>query len=258
MNILVLVKQVPNTTEMMIDKENGTLIRAGVESIANPDDLTGVELALELKEKTNGHVRVITMGPTQAEDMLRGLYGMGVDDAVLLTDKRFAGSDTWATSNILSAAIKRYPYDLIIAGRQAIDGDTAQVGPQVAEALGLPQVTYVHDVTHYETSSLTVIKSLEEEKLTLRLPLPGLITVLSEAREPRYLNVKDVMTAHQKPLETLTFDDLDLSLDAVGLKASPTRVKRTYTKEIVQKSPVQTLSPEDAATLILKHVVGHH
>ena len=143
MKIIVCIKQVPDTTEIKINPVTGTLIREGVPSIINPDDKGGLELALQLKESHNAHVTVLTMGPTQADAVLREAFAMGVDRAILLTDKKFAGADTLATSSALAGALRNLEYDLIITGRQAIDGDTAQVGPQVAELLDLPQGSYL-------------------------------------------------------------------------------------------------------------------
>jgi len=143
MNIVVCIKQVPDTTEVRLDPETGTLIRAGVPSIINPDDKSGLEAALTLKDEIGAKVTVLTMGPPQAEKALREALSMGADEAILLTDRAFAGADTWATSSTLASAINKLKYDLIIAGRQAIDGDTAQVGPQIAEHLKIPQVSYV-------------------------------------------------------------------------------------------------------------------
>lgn len=146
MNIIVCIKQVPDTTEVRLDPKTGTLIRDGVPSIINPDDKAGLEAALALKDQHGAHVTVLTMGPPQADNALREALAMGADRAILLTDRKFAGADTWATSMTLAAAIRNLDYDLIVAGRQAIDGDTAQVGPQIAEKLNLPQVSYVEDL----------------------------------------------------------------------------------------------------------------
>lgn len=257
MNIIVLAKQVPNTTEIKINKETGTLIRAGVESIINPDDLAGIEEALKLKEKTNGTVTVITMGPKNAENMLREIYGMGVDKCVLVSDRVFAGSDTLATSTILSEAIKQFDYDLIIAGRQAIDGDTAQVGPQIAELLGISQVTYVEEINDITTSSITVTKQLEEYSYIIECAFPCLITTLTDANKPRYQNVTDLWAGFDKEIITLSNEQLDIPLSIIGLKGSPTRVKKTFTKPVAKKSPKQKLNPEDAAKVIIDALNPH-
>lgn len=250
MKIIVLAKQVPDTTEIKVDKATGTLIRAGVPSIINPDDLAGIEEALALKETHDAHVTVLTMGPSQAEGMLRECFGMGVDDAVLLCDGRFAGADTWATSNTLAAAIKKFDFDLIIAGRQAIDGDTAQVGPQVAEKLGIPQITYVEEIIEIHNNRLTVRKACEESSEILEVQMPCLITTLSSMNTPRYMNCIDIWEAYDKKITTLTFDDVDVTLDQVGLKASPTSVKRTFTKDVTANTKTYEVSAKEAAVMI--------
>lgn len=167
MKIVVCIKQVPDTTEIKLDPVTGTLIRDGVPSIMNPDDKAGLEEALRLKDKYNAHVTVITMGPPQAEAILREAYAMGADRAILLTDRRFGGADTLATSNTIAAALRKLDADLIIAGRQAIDGDTAQVGPQIAEHLGLPQVSYVKEMQYDEKDNSLTIKRVVQVSISL-------------------------------------------------------------------------------------------
>ncbi|MGE4320374.1 MAG: electron transfer flavoprotein subunit beta [Acholeplasmataceae bacterium] len=250
MNILVLVKQVPDTTEIKIDKETNTLIRAGVKSIINPDDLAGVEEALKLKEIYGGTVSTVTMGPLQAEKMIRELYARGVDHAYLLSDRKFAGSDTWATSRILSTFIKTLEYDLIIAGYQAIDGDTAQVGPQVAEFLDIPQVTHVSKIIEQKENDLIVEKSFENEIYTLSVECPALITTTRTMNQPRYMSAFDIWTCFDKPFDMVTFDDLGIDQQTIGLNGSPTRVKKTYTKPVLQKAPKEVMEPEAAAKKI--------
>lgn len=257
MNIIVLVKQVPNTTEIKVDKEKGTLIRDGVETIINPDDLAGIEEALVLKEKTNGTVTVITMGPKNAEMMLREVYGMGVDNCILVTDRVFAGSDTLATSTILSEAIKTVDYDLIIAGRQAIDGDTAQVGPQIAELLGISQVTYVEEVNDITNQSITVTKQMEDYNYVIECALPCLITTLADTNKPRYKNVTDLWDSFDKEINILTNNELNIDLKVIGLKGSPTRVKKTFTKPITKKTQKQKLEPKEAAKVIIDALNPH-
>ena len=257
MNIIVLVKQVPNTTEIQINKETGTLIRDGVVSIINPDDLAGIEEALQLKEQTNGTVTVITMGPKGAESMLREIYGMGVDRCVLVTDRVFAGSDTLATSTILSEAIKQFDYDLIIAGRQAIDGDTAQVGPQIAELLEISQITYVEEINEVTDLAITVTKQMEDYAYVIECKLPCLITTLADTNTPRYQNVTDLWDAFDKDIYVLTNNELNIPKEVIGLKGSPTRVKKTFTKQVAKKSPKQKLNPRDAANVIIDALSDH-
>ena len=162
MKIVVCIKQVPDTTEIRLDPVTGTLIRDGVPSIMNPDDKAGLEMALELKDQYGAHVTVITMGPPQADDILREAFAMGADRAIHLSDRKFAGADTLATSNAIAGALRMLEFDLVITGRQAIDGDTAQVGPQIAEHLGLPQVTYLEGIK-YEGGNRLVVKKWTEE-----------------------------------------------------------------------------------------------
>lgn len=250
MNILVLVKQVPDTTEIKIDKTTNTLIRRGVKSIINPDDLAGVEEALKLKEQYGGTVTTITMGPSQAEKMIRELYARGVDHAYLLSDRKFAGSDTWATSKILSTFIRQLDYDLIIAGYQAIDGDTAQVGPQVAEFLDIPQVTHVTNILSLENKDLVVEKSFETEVYTLSVELPALVTTIRTMNQPRLMHASLIWECFDKPFDLITFDDLNIKQTSIGLHGSPTRVKKTYTKQVMQKAPKEAMEPEDAAKKI--------
>jgi len=252
MNIIVLVKQVPDTTEIKIDKETNTLIRVGVPNIINPDDLAGVEEALRLKEIYGGTVKTVTMGPSQAESMIRELYARGVDHAYLLSDRKFAGSDTWSTSKILSSFIQTLDYDLIIAGYQAIDGDTAQVGPQVAEFLDIPQVTHLKEIRKIENNEMIVVKGYEHEVQTLSVELPALITTIKTMNSPRYMDAFNIWKAFDKDVTVVTFNDLSLDETEIGLKGSPTRVKKTYTKQVMAKSPKEKLEPKDAAKKIFK------
>ena len=256
MNIIVLVKQVPDTTEMNIDKETGTLIRKGVPTIVNPDDLAGVEAALNLKEEYGGNVTVISMGPSQTTSMLKELYAMGVDDCILVSDRAFAGSDTWATSKILSTAIKRLEYDLIIAGRQAIDGDTAQVGPQVAEFLNIPQVSYVEAIGSVDNGKINLTKAYETHSVKLRCVLPCLITTLSEMNKPRYMHAKHIFNIDALKVKVLTNEDLGLKEDEIGLKGSPTKVHKTAVKSVQKETLKLRLSPEDAAEKIIDTIQG--
>ena len=183
MKIVVCIKQVPDTTEIRLDPVTGTLIRDGVPSIMNPDDKAGLEMALELKDQYGAHVTVITMGPPQADDILREAFAMGADRAIHLSDRKFAGADTLATSNAIAGALRMLDFDLVITGRQAIDGDTAQVGPQIAEHLGLPQVTYLEGIKYEGGNRLVVKKWTEEGYQLLEVETPCVVTVLSDRRE---------------------------------------------------------------------------
>jgi electron transfer flavoprotein beta subunit len=207
MKIVVCIKQVPDTTEVRLDPKTGTLIREGVPSIINPDDKSGLEAALRLKDEIGAKVTVITMGPPQAEKALKEALAMGADEAILLSDRAFAGADTWATSSTLAAAIRKLDYDLIIAGRQAIDGDTAQVGPQIAEHLNLPQVSYVEDLER-DGDSLILKRVFEDGYHKVKVKMPCLITTLSEMNKPRYMSVSGVLDAYrEKEVIKWTLDD---------------------------------------------------
>lgn len=254
MNIYVLVKQVPNTTEMKVDKETGQLIRDGVETIINPDDLAALEEALQIKDSIGAHVTAVTMGPKNAENMLRELLGYGADDVVLLSDRVFAGSDTLATSTILSTYLKDKNYDLIIAGRQAIDGDTAQVGPQIAELLGIEQITYVTDIVSASNESIVVDKETDHSILTLQSPYPVLLTMLAEANTPRYMHVENIVNAFKRDITVITNEDLHVPLAKIGLKGSPTKVKKTFVKEVRKKTEKQEVTPEQAVDIVLKAI----
>jgi len=230
MNILVCAKQVPNTNEVKIDPVKGTLIREGVESILNPDDANALEEALKIKDKYEDvKVTVLSMGPPQADDMLRECLAMGADEAVLVSDRAFGGSDTWATSNVISAAIKNAgKFDIIFAGRQAIDGDTAQVGPQIAEKLGLPQVTYVQNF-EVNGDEVTVQRQLENGYEVIKVKTPVLLTTVKELNKPRYMNVKGIYDAYEKKIPIWGLNDIPVDKETIGLKASPTKVFRSFT-----------------------------
>ena len=235
MKIMVTVKQVPDTSGKVAVNPDGTLDRASMQTIINPDDLNAVEAALTLKDELGCKVVAFTMGPPPAEGMLRELMAMGVDEAVLITAREFGGSDTYATSQIIAAAIDTYGVDaddIVFAGRQAIDGDTAQVGPQIAEKLHLPQVTYAGEITK-DGDTLTVKRMLEDGYMTIKVQTPCLLTCIKELNEPRYMSVGGVFEAYGKPLTTLGYEDLkdDPLIDAttIGLKGSPTNIFKSFT-----------------------------
>ena len=232
MKIVVCAKQVPDTTEVKLDPKTNTLIRDGVPSIINPDDKSGIEAALKIKEQVGGTVTVVCMGPPQADVAIREALAMGCDDGVLISGREFGGSDTLATSTIIAAGLKTLDYDLIITGRQAIDGDTAQVGPQIAEKLHLPQVTYAADIQK-DGDTITVKRMLEDGYMTIKVKTPCLITCIKELNTPRYMSVGGVFEAYSKPLTTLGYEDLkdDPLIDAttIGLKGSPTNIFKSFT-----------------------------
>lgn len=234
MKIIVCAKQVPDTTEIRIDPETGTLIRDGVPSILNPDDGNALEEALRIKDAYPGtHVTVISMGPPQAREMLMECMAKGADECILVSDRAVGGSDTWATSNAIAAAIRKTgDFDLIFAGRQAIDGDTAQVGPQIAEKLGLPQVTYVKEIKFADCEKAVVVKrALEDGYQEIKVDLPCMLTAIKELNKPRYMSVKGIFKACRPdaPLRVWSAADIDVDLNTVGLKASPTNVFKSFT-----------------------------
>ena len=258
MKIVVCIKQVPDTTEIKINPATGTLIRDGVPSIMNPDDKGGLEMALRLKDQYGAEVTVITMGPPQADAILREAFAMGVDRAILLTDRAFAGADTLATSNALAGALRCLDYDLVIGGRQAIDGDTAQVGPEMAEHLGLPQISYVTGLEYDGQKTLTVKKETEEGYQMLSVEMPCVLTVLATANKARYMTVSGIMDAFEKEVEIWTAAKIDIAPEKLGLKGSPTRVKKSYTK--AQKGAGETfeVDAEEGVNIIINKLKEKH
>ncbi len=252
LKIVVCVKQVPDTTEIKLDPVKGTLIRDGVPSIMNPDDKGALEMALRIKDELGAHVTVISMGPNQAEAVLREAFAMGADEAILLSDRKFGGADTWATSYTISAALRKLDYDLIIAGRQAIDGDTAQVGPQIAEQLDLPQVSYVEGISFKGEKTLHVKKITEEGYQMLEVQLPCLLTVLASANKPRYMSVRGIMETFEREIIRWGFDDIEVDETKIGLKGSPTRVSKSFTKGAKALGELHEVDPEEAAEIIIQ------
>ena len=254
MKIVVLEKQVPDSTEITVDKKTGALIRDGVPAITNPDDLAGLEAALELKDKNpDTEVVVMTMGLPKAAEMLKEGVAMGADKGVLLTDRVLGGSDTCATSIALAASLKKVGFDLVIAGRQAIDGDTAQVGPQTAERLDIPQITYVDEILEVKEDSITVKRSLEDVEQIVTAKLPCVITTLSGMNKPRYMQCDNIVDlCKEDKIEVLTNAELGIDPETVGFKGSPTSVKTTFTKDVTDKTEVFTLSEQETADMIAK------
>ncbi len=235
MKIIVCVKQVPDTSGKVAVNPDGTLNRASMQTITNPDDMNAVEAALKLKDETGCKVMVVTMGPPPAAGMLREALAMGADEAVLVSAREFGGSDTYATSQIIAAAINKIGLekdDVVFCGRQAIDGDTAQVGPQMAEKLGLPQVTYAADI-HKDGENITVKRMLEDGYMTIKVKTPCLLTCIKELNSPRYMSIGGIYATYNKPLETFDFDKLKdhrlINVDTIGLKGSPTNIFKSFT-----------------------------
>jgi len=228
MDIIVCIKQVPDTTEVKINPETNTLIREGVPSIINPFDENALEAALQLKEKNGGKVTVITMGPPQATEALRTSLAMGADEAYLVSDRAFAGSDTWATSYTLAQTIKKLGnFDLILCGKQAIDGDTAQVGPGIAEWLGIPQITFAVKI-EINGSTLKAERLLEEVNEVVEAPLPAVVTVVKQINDPRLPSLKGMMRAKKAEIKTLSAEYISAEIENIGLKGSPTSVVKIF------------------------------
>ena len=251
MKIVVCIKQVPDTTEIKLDPVTGTLIRDGVPSIMNPDDKGGLEFALRLKDQYGAHVTVITMGPPQAEAILREAFAMGVDRAILLSDRKFAGADTLATSNTIAGALRALEYDVIITGRQAIDGDTAQVGPQIAEHLDLPQVTYVEDLKYDGQKTFTVKRTTEEGYQIVEVDAPCVFTALASGVKPRYMSVRGIVEAYDKDIEVWGFNNITVDEKTIGLSGSPTRVFKSFTKGAKAAGQIYEVDPAEAADIIV-------
>jgi len=230
MNIIVLIKQVPATTDVKIDEKTGTLKREGVEAQVNPFDLYAVEEAVRLKEKISGKVTVLTMGPPQAEKALRETLSMGCDEAVLVSDRAFAGSDTWATSYTLAQSIKKIEaYDLILCGKQAIDGDTAQVGPGVAEMLGIPHIAYVKKIEKIENCRITVERLMEDGYDIIETSTPCLLTVVKEINTPRLPSLRGMMFAKKSEIKKFDAKFIEADGKKIGICGSPTTVMKVFT-----------------------------
>lgn len=259
MKIVVCIKQVPDTTEVKINPQTGTLIREGVPSIMNPDDKGGLEFALQLKDKYGAHVTVITMGLPQADAILREALAMGVDRAILLTDRKLGGADTLATSSALAGALRTMDFDLIVTGRQAIDGDTAQVGPQIAEHLDLPQVSYLEHLDYNEsTKTFTIRKQTEEGYQILEMQAPCLVTVLASAVKPRYMNVAGIVTAFDREVEIWGADRIDVPDECIGKAGSPTSVFKAFPKQLKPAGQTFEVTPEEAVDMIVNKLKEKH
>ena len=262
MRIFVCVKQVPDTSGVVAVNPDGTLNRASMQTIINPDDLIAMEQALVLKDNTGCQVTAVTMGPPPAEGMLRELLAMGADDAILISAREFGGSDTFATSQIISAAINHVGYsdeDMIFCGRQAIDGDTAQVGPQIAENLGIPQVSYAEEID-INGDVVTVRRQYEDRHHMIDVKTPCLITALQELAEPRYMHAGGVIDAYAKDITVWGFDDLKdgLNPDHIGLNGSPTKVVTSFGKMAKGAGEKLDVTPDEAVAAIIAKMEEKH
>ena len=251
MNIIVCIKQVPDTTDIKIDPETNTLIREGVESIINPFDLYAIEEAIRLKEQCGGKITAISMGPPQVEKALREAVAIGIDEILLLTDRKFAGADTWATSLTLSEAIKKIgKYDLLLFGQQAIDGDTAQVGPGVATHLGIPQTAFVKKIESVKNNKIVVQRLMEDGYDRIEMTLPAAITVVKDINEPRLPSLRGKRNAKKMELKTWSADDLQLDEDNIGLNGSPTQVINIFSPELKKDGEKHELPPEELVEIL--------
>lgn len=253
MRIIVCIKQVPDTQDIKIDPETNTLIREGVPSIMNPLDAYALEEAIRIKEKGGGEVIVISMGPSQAEDILREAIGMGADNAVLLTDVKFKGADTLATSYTLKKAIEKIgDYNLILCGKQAIDGDTAQVGPEIAELLGIPQVTYVRKIEEIDEKRAVIERMTEWGYQVIETFLPALFTVVKEINVPRLPSLRGKIKAKSAEIPHWGLDDIETEQERVGLSGSPTQVIKIFTPERKKTGKKFVGTKEEAADKIIE------
>ena len=266
MKILVCVKQVPDTSGRLAVNPDGTLNRALMQTIINPDDMNAVEAALKLKDETGCKVVAVTMGPPPAEGMLRELMAMGVDESYLISGREFGGSDTYATSQIIAAGLDTIGIDdddVVFCGRQAIDGDTAQVGPQIAEKLHLPQITYAAEI-HKDGDTLTVKRVLEDGYMMIKEKTPCMVTCIKELNTPRYMSVSGIFEAYSKPMTVLDYNALKdnplIDKTTIGLNGSPTNILTSFTPP--QKEPGKMLEGNDMKTceqlagiLAEKHII---
>lgn len=254
MNIVVCLKQVPGTTEVKINPQTNTLIRQGIKNIINPFDTYALEEGVRLKEKLGGKVTAISMGPPQAIDMLKEAISLGADDAVLLSDMAFAGADTWATAFTLAAAVKKIgQIDLVICGRQSTDGDTAQVGPEMAEMLNMPFVAYIGQIEEIANGQIRIKRMIDEGNEIIQSQMPLVITVTKEINIPRLPSLRGIMKSKSLKIPTWTIKDLGISADKVGLAGSHTKVIKIFTPKRDKKAEVIQGEPEvQAACLIAK------
>lgn len=254
MKIIVCIKQVPDTTDVKLDPKTNTLIREGIQSIVNPDDMAAIEEALCLKDEKGCEVTLLSMGPPQAQHALREGLAMGADKAVLLTSRVFGGADTWATSRTLAKAVEKLGgYDLLFCGRQAIDGDTAQVGPELAEHLGIPQVTYVREIKVEKDGTAIVKRAMETGYQLVKAKLPALLTFVKEANTPRLPTMGGIVRAYDDcAVEIWTEDDIGITPETVGLKGSPTQVKKAFPPPV--KEAGQMMEGNTAQEMVTKLV----
>lgn len=257
MHFVVCIKQVPETADVKIDPETNTLMREGVDSIVNPFDMYAIEEALRLKEQLGGTITAISMGPPQAEAALREAIAMGVDKGILVSDRAFAGSDTWATSYALACALRKIEdTDIILCGKQASDGDTAQVGPGIATHLDLPQITYVRKIEEIDEKHVVAERLLENGYESIESPLPCLLTVVKEINEPRLPSLKGKMAARKAEIATWTAADIAADPAKLGLEGSPTKVVKIFTPPAREGGEMLEGEPEDIVPTLIEKLTG--
>ena len=263
MEILVCVKQVPDTAEVRIEPEKHTVIRAGVPNIFNPFDQNALEAALQLKDSQGARVTLLSMGPPQAEDVLREGLAMGADDAYLLTDRKVGGSDTLATGYCLAQAVRKVAelqgieqFDIVLCGKQAIDGDTAQVGPQIATELGIPQITYAAEI-NVDGTTVRVKQQNEEGYIVTEAQFPVLITAVKELNEPRFPTIRGTMKAKKREIPHLSADDIKVDETKIGLKGSPTMVRKIFTPpQRTQGLVIKEEDPNAAVSVLMEKLTA--
>jgi electron transfer flavoprotein beta subunit len=257
LDIIVCVKQVPGTTEVKMNKETNTIIREGVEAVINPFDSYAVEEGVRLKEKTDGKVTALSMGIPSVTEILKETVSLGIDDTILLSDRAFAGSDTLATAYALSMGIKKIGnYDLILCGKQAIDGDTAQVGPSLAEKLGLPHITYVRKIEEVGEGFIRCERMTDDGYEVVEVTLPAVITVVKEINEPRLPSIKGMMRSKKAVVTVWTADDVGADTELCGLKGSPTQVVSTFVPVHDVKSEMLEGAPEEQAKSLADKLIA--
>ena len=253
MNIVVCLKQVPGTTNVQIDPETNTLRRQGIANVVNPFDAYALEEGVRLKERYGGKVTALSMGPPQAEEMLREAISCGADEAILLSDTAFAGADTLATSYTLSRAMNKIgEYDLVVCGRQTIDGDTGQVGPELAEWLDVPFAAYVSKVEEIENGLMRVERMVEDGHEVIEMPLPGIITVVKEINVPRLPSLRGMARAKKAEMPVWTAADLGVDENMVGLAGSATAVVRVFFPQRVHEGEMLEGDPESQVDALLE------
>ena len=257
MNIVVCIKQVPDTTDIKIDEETNTLIRQGIECIINPYDMHAIETGLRLRDEYDGKVTVLSMGPPQVKEALKDTIALGVDDVVLLSDRDFAGADTWATSYTLAQGIKAIgDIDLVLCGKQAIDGDTGQVGPGIAEQMQIPHTTYIKEIMEVNDDYIVVKRKIETGYEKIKMQLPALLTVTKELNEVRLPSIRGLLRSKDIDVSVWTSDDLELDENGIGLDGSPTQVVSVSTPEYDQEGEIYTGDIEKQTDNLLEALSG--